>query len=70
MALDKAIKSGKEYRKMYIGKDYCKSVDKHCRNHGGRRHSWQCQWCLDNRTYKQKAMVKNAKKELQDFQNQ
>lgn len=40
MSLDKAIQSGKEHRKPYIG---CKSIDKTCRNHGG------CGWCLENR---------------------
>jgi len=69
MALDKAIKSGKEHRKEYIGKNYCKSVDVHCRNHGGRRHQWQCEWCLGNRTNKNKAKDKNAKKEIELFKN-
>ena len=48
MALDKAIKYGKEHRKPY-GKgygNYAKSVDRSCRNHGG------CSWCEGNRTYK------------------
>lgn len=30
MGLEKAIKSGKEYRKEW---DFAKQVDKHCRNH-------------------------------------
>ena len=43
MALHKAIASGKEHRKEWkYKKNYCKSVDSHCQNHGGRRHSWQC----------------------------
>ena len=48
VALDKAIKYGKEHRKPY-GKgygNYAKSVDRSCRNHGG------CSWCEGNRTYK------------------
>lgn len=43
MALDKAIKSGKEHRKEYHGS---KSIDRTCRNHGS------CEWCLENRLYK------------------
>ena len=42
MGLDKAIKSGKEYRKPYKGG---KAVDRMCRNHGG------CPWCEGNRQY-------------------
>ena len=45
MSLEKAIKSGKEHRKEYIGKNYCKSVDKECRNHGS------CPWCQGKRKY-------------------
>ena len=43
MALDKAIMSGKEHRKMYRGS---KSIDRTCRNHGS------CDWCRENRQYK------------------
>lgn len=43
MALDKAIKSGKEHRKEYHGS---KSFDRTCRNHGG------CPWCEENRRHK------------------
>lgn len=52
MALDKAIKSGKEHRKPYTGS---KVKDKTCRNHGG------CPWCEGNRKYK---YIKNEKKTL------
>jgi hypothetical protein len=45
MALDKAIKSGKEKRKIYRKG---KAVDMSCRNHGG------CPWCLGNRKHKYK----------------
>lgn len=70
MALHKAIKSGKEYRVEYGTKSqpYAKSVDIHCRNHGGRRHQWECQWCKDNRTKKEREKDKISKKELRDFQ--
>lgn len=68
MSLNKAIAAGKEYRKPYIYKNnYCKSVDIHCCNHGGRRHQWECQWCLDNRTYKYKSKEKLAKAEIKNF---
>lgn len=52
MALDKAIKSGKEHRKPYYGS---KVIDRTCRNHGG------CPWCEENRKYK---YIKNEKKML------
>ena len=43
MALNKAIKSGKEHRKMYSGS---KAICRSCRNHGG------CPWCEENRKHK------------------
>ena len=43
MALDKAIKSGKEHRKPYRGS---KAIDGTCRNHGS------CPWCKANRQHK------------------
>ena len=52
MALDKAIKSGKEHRKPYRGS---KAIDKTCRNNCG------CPWCEENRKYK---YIKNEKKML------
>jgi hypothetical protein len=55
MALDKAIKFGKEKRKPYRGS---KSFDKTCRNHG------TCLWCENNRTYK------NRKRELINSEKQ
>ena len=58
MSLEKAIKSGKEYRKEYKG---AKAIDKTCRNHGS------CSWCEGNRTNKYKNLDKISKKELQDF---
>ena len=48
--LDKAIKSGKEYRKEYRGS---KLIDKTCRNHGS------CPCCYQNRMFKSiKAIAK------------
>jgi hypothetical protein len=42
MSLDKAINSGKEYRKNYFGS---KRFDRTCRNHG------KCPYCENNRTF-------------------
>ena len=69
MALHKANKSGKEHRVENGTKNqpYAKAVDIHCRNHGGPRHQWECQWCLGNRTYKNRAKDKIAKKEIEKF---
>lgn len=62
MGLEKAIKSGKEHRKEFLYKqNYCKSVDKTCRNHGG------CPWCKGNRTNKNKNLDKISKIELKNF---
>lgn len=56
MGLEKAISSGKEHRKEYKYKrDYAKSVDRHCRNHG------DCEWCKGNRLYKNNKRLKRAK---------
>lgn len=48
MALDKAIKHGKEHRKPYYGS---KAIDPSCRNHGGGR-KYACPWCEMNRRHK------------------
>ena len=64
MALDKAIKYGKEYRKPYTK---AKAIDKHCRNHGGRRHQRECMWCLGNRTNKDKGKEKKAVEEINEY---
>ena len=66
MSLHKAIASGKEHRVEYgtKGQPYAKSVDIHCRNHGGRRHQWECQGCKDIRTYKNKERERLAKEEI------
>ena len=50
--LDKAIKHGKEHRKLYRGS---KAIDRTCRNHGG------CPWCEENRKHK---YIKNEEKTL------
>lgn len=44
MSLDKAIKNGKEHRKLYTG---AKVADRTCRNHGS------YEWCKGNRLYQQ-----------------
>ena len=66
MSLHKAIASGKEHRVEYgtKGQSYAKSVDIHCRNHGGRRHQWECIWCKNNRTYKNKERERLAREEI------
>lgn len=66
MSLHKAIASGKEHRVEYgtKGQPYAKSVDIHCRNHGGRRHQWECVWCRNNRTYKNKERERLSKEEI------
>lgn len=47
MGLEQAIKHGKEHRKEYkYKKNYAKSVDPTCRNHG------TCEWCKGNRLHK------------------
>lgn len=56
MSLNKAIESGKEHRKKYGEQgDFCKSVDKRCRNHGG------CKWCEENRMYKNLKRLEKSK---------
>ena len=45
MALDKAIRYGKEHRKRYYG---AKAISRSCRNHG------TCSYCLSNRIYQAK----------------
>lgn len=70
MAMHKAIKSGKEHRKEWkYKKNYCKSVDSHCQNHGGRYHSWQCEYCLGNKINKEKNKDRLAKQEINFFHN-
>ena len=58
MALDKAIKSGKEHRKEYRGS---KSFDRSCRNHGG------CPWCEENRQYKNIKRIQMANEKLEEL---
>ena len=56
--LDKAIRSGKEYRKPYRG---VKAIDCTCRNHGS------CPYCMGNRLYNRKKIEKKFKKDLTNF---
>lgn len=58
MALDKAIKSGREHRKIYYGS---KAFDPSCRNHGG------CDWCLGNRQHKYKRKEQKYDDELKNY---
>lgn len=57
MALDKAIKAGKEWRKPYKGG---KAIDPTCRNHGG------CTWCEENRKYKNIKRLEKALDKLKE----
>lgn len=61
MALDKAIKSGKEYRKPYTGS---KAIDRTCRNHGG------CEWCTENRNHKFRDKQEDEIKEWQEEEHE
>lgn len=67
MGLEKAIKSGKEHRKMYRDG---KAVSYHCRNHGGKRHKnrnpWQCEYCLGNRLYQSRKAEEKSKSEMEE----
>jgi hypothetical protein len=58
MALDKAIRYGKEHRKPYFGS---KSFDRTCRNHGG------CPWCEENRKYKNIKRLEKALDKLKEM---
>lgn len=58
MSLDKAIASGKEHRKPYRGS---KAIDRSCRNHG------TCQWCQDNRQYKNKKDLEKSLDKLREL---
>lgn len=61
MSLDKAIEHGKEKRKPYKG---AKAVDYTCRNHG------RCEWCKNNRLYKQVRMDEASRQEFKEFENE
>ena len=54
MSLNKAIEHGKEWRKPYCK---AKAVDRTCRNHGS------CEWCRENRTYKNRKRMVGDKDE-------
>ena len=56
MSLNKAIEHGKEWRKPY---HKAKAVDRTCRNHGS------CEWCRENRTYKNRKRMAGDKYEFQ-----
>lgn len=54
MSLEKAINSGKEYRRNYKDYDFAKYIYKSCRNHGA------CSWCEGNRLYNSKKRLQKA----------
>lgn len=58
MALDKAIASGKEYRKPYRG---AKAIACSCRNHG------TCDWCKGTRLYQSNKEKQKMKEREDDY---
>ena len=58
MALDKAIKHGKEKRKEYHGS---KAFDPTCRNHGG------CPVCEDNCKYQEKKLLEMSDSIMKEY---
>lgn len=68
MSLDKAIEHGKEHRIQYGEKNqpFAKAVDLHCRNHGGRRRQWECEYCKGNRLYKSNKLKEETESKLHD----
>lgn len=58
MSLEKAIASGKEHRKPFIG---CKAISRSCRCHGG------CPWCLGNRRYRYNKELEKTEKDLKEW---
>lgn len=59
MALDKAIQTNKEHRKLFYG---AKAVDRSCRNHGS------CLVCQRNRLYKNKKREQSMLDKLREIQ--
>lgn len=59
--LDKAIMSGKEWRKPYRG---AKAVDRTCRNHGA------CEFCKANRLYATRKAQMRFERKLKDFEEE
>lgn len=54
MSLNKAIEHGKEHRKQYQGKNWCKLISPSCKNHGS------CRYCENNRIYNSKKRLEKA----------
>lgn len=59
MSLDKAIKYGKEKRKLYYG---AQAIDCTCRPHGS------CEWCRSNRLYQQLKMEEASRQALEEME--
>lgn len=59
MSLDKAIKYGKEKRKLYYG---AKAIDCSCRNHG------TCEYCKSNRLYQFNKELQKSVDKMKDFE--
>lgn len=61
MSLEKAIRSGKEHRKLYRR---AKAVDVQCRNHG------KCEYCQGNRHYQENKQQERCDREIADWQKE
>lgn len=61
MGLEKAIRSGHEHRKPYVG---CKAADSSCRNHGS------CSWCLGNRMHGRLKAEKAADLKIKEYKEE
>lgn len=61
MSLDKAIASGKEHRKPWIGRNRSKNIDCTYRNHGS------CEYCKSNRLYQRSKTDMKSKEALKDM---
>lgn len=64
MSLDKAIRSGKEHRKPWIGKNRSKNIDHTCRNHGS------CDYCKNNRMYQTHRENQRVGEKLKEYEKE
>ena len=64
MALNKAIRSGKEHRRLWSGKDKSKNIDGACRNHGS------CKYCKCNRLYQFRKETQRANVHLKEYEKE
>ena len=64
VALDKAIRAGKEHRRPWTGKDDRKNVDRTCRNHGS------CEECRRNRLYQARKEAEKADASVKEYEKE